>query len=137
MLRFVAGIGGSKSTWYRYDFNIRRLCECNGGYGSIAHLAGKCGKCDSVFTTLYALGKLDNFAAVVDTEVVKAHLEGFIDDITVNVNGVYKGELYKFLEGKGMVTPKHRRIARIMKVASAEAAKKDVKEQKERNREST
>lgn len=90
---------------------------------------GICGKCDSVFTTLHTLGKLENFSAVVDTEVVREHLEGFIEDIVLHSGGVYKGELSRLLEKQGMLTPRQKRLAVIMR------ASQRLEEERERERE--
>lgn len=78
---------------------------------------GLCGKCDSVFTTLYALGKLDNFSKVVDTELVRKNIDRFTNDIAAHSDGVYKGELFRFLDKKGMITPRQKRLSRIIKAA--------------------
>jgi len=86
---------------------------------------GVCGKCDSVFTTLYALDKLDNFSRVVDTELVRDNLDRFIDDIAIHSGGVYKGELFKFLNKRGMITPRQKRLSRVMKAATAVEGKRE------------
>lgn len=93
---------------------------------------GTCGKCDSVFTTLQALGKLDQFSSVVDTSLVREHLDGFITDIAMNVTGTYKGELYKLLKEKGMLTPRQEKLAKVMKAACKANTRMQSKEKSER-----
>ena len=80
---------------------------------------GKCGKCDSVFTTLYALGKLENFAKAVDVDLVKKNLDSYIQDIVLHSTGIYKGELFRFLRDKGMLTPAQLRLARMVQAAGS------------------
>lgn len=86
---------------------------------------GVCGKCDSVFTTLYALGKLDNFSRVVDTELVRKNLDRFVNDIVVHSGGVYKGELFQFLDKKGLITPQQKRLSRVIKAAEEVEMKRE------------
>lgn len=80
---------------------------------------GRCGKCERVFTTLYALGELERFAETTDTGQIRESLEEFKEDIALHANGIYNGELLKLLDERGMLTLRQKRLSRVAKAARA------------------
>ena len=58
---------------------------------------GKCPKCEIVFTSFYAMGKLERFSEVIDVEKFKENMDGHLESIAQGANTLYKGEVYEYL----------------------------------------
>lgn len=85
---------------------------------------GRCGKCVRTMGALYALGKLDRFAAVFDVEEFYRNKEEYLAEILSNGNSIHQKEILMEMERRGMeISDSVRRKARIIKAATIVAQK--------------
>lgn len=78
---------------------------------------GVCGKCMRTFTNLYALGDLEKFAAVIDTKQFEKNIGNAVQYILTHTEHFDNWELLQLLDEKGMITPRQKRLVRVLQAA--------------------
>ena len=85
---------------------------------------GRCGKCISTETALYALGTLDRFGQVFDLDAFKRDKDRYIAEVIEKKDRFYTfGEAYEQLKQQGLITPHAESIVRIRRAARRAAEK--------------
>ena len=75
---------------------------------------GNCGKCIRTETALYALGTLDRFSQVFDTEYFYENKDRYIANIIFKKASQHYGESYVLMKQKGMITKRAEQLARMI-----------------------
>ena len=86
---------------------------------------GKCGKCVRTQAALYALGRLEDFRDVFDTEAFARDKEDILSQVLAKEKSQHYGEVLQVMERKGMeIPPAVRRKVRILRAAQQVAKRK-------------
>lgn len=77
----------------------------------------RCSKCVFTKVALYALGTLDRFEEVFDLEEFEKNKDWYIAQTIINRDIIHYGEGYALLKGKGMITDRSKKMARMIAAA--------------------
>ena len=85
---------------------------------------GRCGKCVRTEAALYALGTLDRFSEVFDTDAFERDRDWYFAQLLANENSQHYGEALVLLRQRGIEpSPEARRMARTLRAAKTVADK--------------
>ena len=119
--------GGTRS-------RIGKICELTGYETSYRYLhpciyttnsknCGRCPKCIRTMTALYALGALQKYSEVFDTEEFEKNRDRYIADVVANRQNQHYGEVYSLLLQQNMITEKARVLASRIAATQAVVAR--------------